>query len=270
MPRSQRRQSHISMQRSPPASIGGSRSRKADHGTHRCDRARAPALSAPRSRCISPSAGLRSRWSTAAAPGEETSYGNAGVIEGNTLFPQPFPPFGRCCGSRSSRRRRPTTICRSCRRSRRGCWPTAPIRTPERRIEFADADAAAVRARGCRARGADGRGRRRALSAQGRLAQALPHAKRRSRRRARARAGATKFGLPHRDARPDECAARSSRRLRRCFATRVHWPGAASVTNPLARDPSLCGALRRARRRRAHRRRAHAAPRRRRWRVDTG
>jgi D-lysine oxidase len=25
------------------------------------------------------------------APGEETSYGNAGVIEGNTLFPHPFP-----------------------------------------------------------------------------------------------------------------------------------------------------------------------------------
>ncbi len=25
------------------------------------------------------------------APGEGTSYGNAGVIEGNTLFPHPFP-----------------------------------------------------------------------------------------------------------------------------------------------------------------------------------
>src|SRR6266513_5251824 len=25
------------------------------------------------------------------APGEETSYGNAGVIEGNTLLPHPFP-----------------------------------------------------------------------------------------------------------------------------------------------------------------------------------
>jgi D-amino-acid dehydrogenase len=25
-------------------------------------------------------------------PGEETSYGNAGVLEGNTLFPHPFPP----------------------------------------------------------------------------------------------------------------------------------------------------------------------------------
>src|SRR4051794_3911205 len=25
-------------------------------------------------------------------PGEGTSYGNAGVLEGNTLFPHPFPP----------------------------------------------------------------------------------------------------------------------------------------------------------------------------------
>src|SRR6185437_11439672 len=29
------------------------------------------------------------------APGEETSYGNAGVIEGNTVFPPPFPDFGK-------------------------------------------------------------------------------------------------------------------------------------------------------------------------------
>ena len=42
-------------------------------------------------------------------PGEETSYGNAGVIEGNTLFPHAFPAASaRCCGSRSSRRRRRT------------------------------------------------------------------------------------------------------------------------------------------------------------------
>ena len=51
----------------------------------------APASSARRRRCILSSAGSRSRWSTGAAPGEETSYGNAGVIEGNTLFPHAFP-----------------------------------------------------------------------------------------------------------------------------------------------------------------------------------
>ena len=40
-------------------------------------------------------------------PGEETSYGNAGVIEGNTVFPPAFPNrlSGRCCASRSSGRR---------------------------------------------------------------------------------------------------------------------------------------------------------------------
>jgi D-amino-acid dehydrogenase len=29
------------------------------------------------------------------APGEETSYGNSGIIEGNTVFPPAFPDFGR-------------------------------------------------------------------------------------------------------------------------------------------------------------------------------
>ena len=33
----------------------------------------------------------RSRWSTAPASGEETSYGNSGVIEGNTDLPAGFP-----------------------------------------------------------------------------------------------------------------------------------------------------------------------------------
>ncbi len=47
--------------------------------------------SAPRSRSICSSAGCRWRWSTAAAAGEGTSYGNAGIIEGNTIFPAAFP-----------------------------------------------------------------------------------------------------------------------------------------------------------------------------------
>ncbi|MGB7258547.1 MAG: FAD-dependent oxidoreductase [Pseudolabrys sp.] len=29
------------------------------------------------------------------APGEETSYGTSGIIEGNTVFPPPFPDFGK-------------------------------------------------------------------------------------------------------------------------------------------------------------------------------
>jgi D-amino-acid dehydrogenase len=40
------------------------------------------------------------------APGEETSYGNAGVIEGNTLFPHPFPSglgtLARIAGKRAT------------------------------------------------------------------------------------------------------------------------------------------------------------------------
>ena len=35
--------------------------------------------------------GLRVALIDRRAPGEETSYGNAGVIEGNTLLPHPFP-----------------------------------------------------------------------------------------------------------------------------------------------------------------------------------
>src|SRR6516225_3381048 len=42
--------------------------------------------------------------------GEGTSYGNAGVIEGNTVFPSAFPSdWGNACGSSSSARRRPIT-----------------------------------------------------------------------------------------------------------------------------------------------------------------
>jgi choline dehydrogenase-like flavoprotein len=48
------------------------------------------------------------------SPGEETSYGNAGVIEGNTLFPHPFPSdFGALL--RVAKRAGPTITSRSCR-----------------------------------------------------------------------------------------------------------------------------------------------------------
>ena len=93
-----------------------------------------------------------------AAPGEETSYGNAGIIEGNTLFPHAVPvrASARCCGSRSSGRRRRIIICRSCRSSRPGCWPICAASRPERHARDSRGDAAAVCARGRRARGADG------------------------------------------------------------------------------------------------------------------
>ena len=55
----------------------------------------APALSARRRRCISPNAGLAVALVDRRGPGEETSYGNAGVIEGNTLFAHAFPKASR-------------------------------------------------------------------------------------------------------------------------------------------------------------------------------
>ena len=44
-----------------------------------------------RSRCISPNAGSRWRWSTAAGRARRPRIGNAGIIEGNTIFPPAFP-----------------------------------------------------------------------------------------------------------------------------------------------------------------------------------
>ena len=51
----------------------------------------APASSAPAWRCISPSAGLAVALVERAGLGEQTSFGNAGIIEGNTVFPPAFP-----------------------------------------------------------------------------------------------------------------------------------------------------------------------------------
>ncbi len=63
-----------------------------------------------------------------AAPGQGTSYGNAGVIEGNTLLPHPFPDrMGAILRVRSSAPPTQIIISRSCRASRPGCCATAPI-----------------------------------------------------------------------------------------------------------------------------------------------
>ena len=94
---------------------------------------------------------------------------------GQHLFPTRFrPSSARSCGSRSSARRRQTIISRSCRRSRPGCSPIARL-ARRRGMRNSRGDAAAVCARGRRARDADGGSRRRAISAQERLAQGLSH-----------------------------------------------------------------------------------------------
>ena len=152
-------------------------------------------------------------------PGEETSYGNAGVIEGNTLFPHPFPAgFRRAAADRAQAGdRRPTTTCRSCRRSRPGCWPIGPTPRSSGGIEFAEqmrplfARAIAEHEALMAEAGAD------ALPAQGRLAQALPQRGGVRGDRARARAGGQVRPAASR-ARRRGARARSSRRWRRCFA----------------------------------------------------
>ena len=51
----------------------------------------APASSAPRSRCNWLERGLSVALVERAGVGEQTSYGNSGVIEGSTILPPAFP-----------------------------------------------------------------------------------------------------------------------------------------------------------------------------------
>ena len=151
-------------------------------------------------------------------PGEETSFGNAGVIEGNTLFPHPFPAdFGALM--RVALKQAPEANYHLSFLPQIAPWLLAyrANSSLERRMEFAKHDAAAVQPRHLRARGADGGGGRDPLPAQGRLAQALPHAKRGFATPRAEREVAAKFGLRATGARSGRGALRSSRRWRRSF-----------------------------------------------------
>ena len=67
--------------------------------------------------------GLSAALVDRAGIGEQTSYGNAGIIEGNTIFPPAFPShFGRSCVSPSNAPARLIIICLFYRMSCRGCW----------------------------------------------------------------------------------------------------------------------------------------------------
>ena len=63
-------------------------------------------------------------------PGEETSYGNAGVDRGQHDVSAAFPAgLRRCCADRAQARAgSQLSLSASCRRSRRGCSRIAPIR----------------------------------------------------------------------------------------------------------------------------------------------
>ena len=167
-------------------------------------------------------------------PGEETSYGNAGVIEGNTLFPHPFPrDFGALL--RVALKQAPEANYHLSFLPQIAPWLLAyrANSSPERRLEFAKLMRPLFAARGRRARGADDGGGRDALSAQGRLAQALsqrggvcatPRANAMWRR-----SSASSIACSIRDA-----ARALEPSLSPVFHRAVHWPDAASVINPLA------------------------------------
>ena len=166
-------------------------------------------------------------------PGEETSYGNAGVIEGNTLFPHALPVGVRraAARSRSSRRRRRTITCRSCRRSRPGCSPIAPTPIWRNSIKFAEAMRPLYRARGGRARSADaGIRRRRAICARTAGSSSIA-ATGAFDATARERNYAAKLGLPFRVL-DTEGARALEPSLTPVFGDAVHWSSAASVSNP--------------------------------------
>ena len=65
-------------------------------------------------------------------PGEETSYGNTGIIEGNTIFPAAFPRSLAALAACRVEARAGGELSRHvpAPRSRRGSSPSAPGRSP--------------------------------------------------------------------------------------------------------------------------------------------
>ena len=109
-----------------------------------------------------------------AGVGEQTSYGNAGVIEGNTVFPPAFPSdlgaLARIALKRASEANYHLSFLPQVAALAAGVPRGVAAGAPGR---DGAADPPAVCARGGRARGADGGGGRRAFPAQDRLAESL-------------------------------------------------------------------------------------------------
>jgi D-amino-acid dehydrogenase len=166
-------------------------------------------------------------------PGEETSYGNAGVIEGNTLLPHPFPA-GLSALFRIATKQATEANYHLSFLPQVAPWILAYRSNSrmERRIEFAElmrplfARAVAEHETLMAEAGAE-----RYLRKDGWIK--LYRTERAFAATARERELAGKYGL---DCRPLEVEGAQALEpaLAPVFRRAVHWPGAASVSNPLA------------------------------------
>jgi D-amino-acid dehydrogenase len=167
------------------------------------------------------------------APGEETSYGNAGVIEGNTLFPHPFPA-GFTALLRVALKQATDANYHLSFLPQVAPWLLAyrANSTPERRTEFA---------RVMRPLFARALAEHEALMAESNAAGYLRklgwlklyRSEAAFAAAAREREVAATFGLPHL-ALDREGALAMEPALGPVFQRAVHWPQAANITNPLA------------------------------------
>ena len=206
-----------------------------------------------------------------AGVGEQTSYGNAGIIEGNTIFPPAFPVqiSARCCASRSSARREANYHLSFLPQVAPWLLAFRAASRPERLVETARlirplfARAVAEHEALMAEAGAD------ALSAQDRLAEGLSQRAQLRRRCSREFDLAAQFGLPL-QALDTAGALALEPSLKPVFAHAVFWPQAASVSNPLAVTRAYAARFARARRRdAATATRARCIAPGRRWRVET-
>jgi D-amino-acid dehydrogenase len=167
------------------------------------------------------------------APGEETSYGNAGVIEGNTVFPHAFPASLSAL-LRIALKRAPEANYHLAHLPAAAPWLVAFFRAsrPERLAEtahlmrplFAHAlsEHEALLAEA---------GAMRYLRRQGWLKLYRSDAALAAQARERKLAG--EFGIPHQVLDPEEARALEPS-LAPVFRHAVFWPAAASVSDPLA------------------------------------
>ncbi len=147
-----------------------------------------------------------------AGVGEQTSYGNAGIIEGNTVFPPAFPSdlgaLARIALKRASEAELPSLVLAADRALAAGVPRGVAAAAVDRECA---ADPPAVCARGGRARGAAGGSGRLALPAQDRLAESLSQ---------RTRLRGAQAGIRHGRATRPAAASRSTPRARRRWSRR--------------------------------------------------